>query len=443
MVDPRTIYYCAVVALVLLIGGLFGSSIVMWVRRPREKRPPSPHDKSWQEGTARLLQIALDHRRGGHDQENVYDQEADFVLSEEEEPRGGTGHAIGRPARPIPARPSELSRPCDSSERASSALEPLEVIAPTTRTLDRSPSERVAAADDGESLATRRGPRGPEQQVRLATFEVSEVSRRSDEIPDSDTFTGSTSRSRLQLSTSVQTSAGRRRRSNDDAAQATPYLLALADGVGSTVGGGEAARIAVHAVQRVTDGRPRNRAQLEEAAHYAHAEVRLRARREPVLAGMAATLDLVCLADDGDGQLALHGLHIGDGAVWLLRGNEELKLLTQPHVSADGRLMQMVGYLDRVRFDPWTEPVRAGDRVFVASDGLWADVDKASVEALLWGTRALSPKDQAHVLHDVAMRAGGSDNITVIVAAIEVSSGARQQPDPSGVLQLPSPTPVR
>ncbi|MET0784152.1 MAG: serine/threonine-protein phosphatase, partial [Leifsonia flava] len=75
--------------------------------------------------------------------------------------------------------------------------------------------------------------------------------------------------------------------------------------------------------------------------------------------------------------------------------------------------------------DSWLMPVTNGERLLVCSDGLTSEVNDEAIRATL--TMSGGPDSAAEALVQRANRAGGRDNITVIVLDV-VSGGATGEP---------------
>src|SRR5437764_9727030 len=94
-----------------------------------------------------------------------------------------------------------------------------------------------------------------------------------------------------------------------------------------------------------------------------------------------------------------------------------------------------------VDVDTWTYPVRAGDLLLLCSDGLTSMVSEEHVAEILAGSRQLEVAAQA--LIDEANRAGGRDNITVVLVRFEeVESGADGAGDQPTSVGMAPPTRV-
>jgi protein phosphatase len=197
-------------------------------------------------------------------------------------------------------------------------------------------------------------------------------------------------------------------------------LIIVADGMGGHIAGEVASRIAVNAAassevppgDRVAAG---NRAIREEVA------------REPSLEGMGTTMTLLSIVD-GTATIG----HVGDSRAYLLRGGE-LKQLTEDHtvaaelvamgqLSPEGAashpqrhmLTRTLGLTRFVNVDEIEIEILDGDRILLCSDGLTEMVDDGTIAATLADG---APDEVAWELVELANRAGGVDNITVVVVA--------------------------
>lgn len=198
-----------------------------------------------------------------------------------------------------------------------------------------------------------------------------------------------------------------------------PATLVVADGMGGHVAGEVASRLAVNAAasnellasDRVAAG---NRAIREEVA------------REPGLEGMGTTMTLVSLGEDGSAAFA----HVGDTRAYLYRTGQ-LRQLTEDHtvaaeyvalgeISADEAashpqrhiLTRTLGLSRFVNIDEIQIALEPEDRILLCSDGLNEMVSDDAIAAAMDGGTV---DDVAWKLIEMANKAGGVDNITVIV----------------------------
>ena len=126
---------------------------------------------------------------------------------------------------------------------------------------------------------------------------------------------------------------------------------------------------------------------------------------------------------------------VGDSRVYLLRKGR-LEQITQDH-SLVARLLdagvigpeevrthpqrnqiyRCLGHKPIVEVDTFTRQLRAGDVLVLCSDGLWEMVQDAEIQRTIEGMR--SPQKACDALIEAANRAGGEDNIAVIVVEME------------------------
>ena len=122
--------------------------------------------------------------------------------------------------------------------------------------------------------------------------------------------------------------------------------------------------------------------------------------------------------------------NVGDSAIFRLRGNE-LKQITKSHTNEEflkrqglyGRkptLTQFIGIPeDEMVIDPYIAKGRlmAGDKFLVCSDGLTDMVPLEQIASCMF--HALSPEAAAAGLLNMALSAGGRDNVTVLTCEIQ------------------------
>jgi serine/threonine protein phosphatase PrpC len=250
--------------------------------------------------------------------------------------------------------------------------------------------------------------------------------------------------------------AGRRGADNQDAYCAlvrpkappgTDLLLAVADGVGGHRAGGVASALAIHGLMRRLALRPGADSYgtfLEGVVQQVNAGVYRKARR-PETFGMATTLTAVLLVGS-----SLLLAHVGDSRAYLLRKGE-LCRLTQDHTwvtqevtrgaltPEDARahprrniLLRAVGQAPRILVDSVRVEVTEGDRLLLCSDGLHGLVTDEEMRL------TLGHKDPQAACRSLVARAqtlGGHDDITVVVAKINLLGRGLVSPDASQALR--------
>jgi serine/threonine protein phosphatase PrpC len=253
-----------------------------------------------------------------------------------------------------------------------------------------------------------------------------------------------------------------RRPSNQDAfaIEEAIGLAVVADGMGGHPGGEVAAALAVAAVHDTiaalaSDDNPTWPWPLDPTASVganelaiatAQAQRALEARRHGRLAEMGTTIAMIHLLGR-----QVHVAHVGDSRVYLLRDGA-LHALTHDH-SVLGELQRAGVDLASRADHPWGNAItralgpptcapdlrdvaaRVGDVFVLCTDGLWEPVAPATLGALAQGPSADAACDA--LIHE-ALRQGGRDNITVVLA--RVAAGPRRPGHASPSASSPAPS---
>ncbi len=234
-----------------------------------------------------------------------------------------------------------------------------------------------------------------------------------------------------------ETDVGMKRRLNEDFflvdESAGAYLVA--DGMGGHAAGDVASRLAA---ERIMEGLQRAEEALEEgiaatsllrnAILAGHARLMEAVRQDGSLKGMGTTV-VVAFHPQPTRELLI--AHVGDSRAYQLREGE-LHLLTEDHSWVHEQVA--AGFLseEAARKHPLknvvtqalgggTEPhveihsvaMRPGDLYLLCSDGLNVMIRDEEIERIL--VRSSSLEDASHNLIIAANRAGGNDNITVVL----------------------------
>jgi serine/threonine protein phosphatase PrpC len=99
--------------------------------------------------------------------------------------------------------------------------------------------------------------------------------------------------------------------------------------------------------------------------------------------------------------------------------------LTTPHAIKNGPLLNAVGLGDEIEADFLQEPVQAGDRVVLASDGITKVLSPEQLDGLMSNLGTLPPERAADALIEAAMLADARDDTTIVVADIVPDNTAR------------------
>ncbi|WP_424212837.1 PP2C family protein-serine/threonine phosphatase [Streptomyces sp. BI20] len=245
----------------------------------------------------------------------------------------------------------------------------------------------------------------------------------------------------VRMSLSLRFAAGSHkgmiREGNEDSGYAGPRLLAIADGMGGQAAGEVASSEVISTLVQLDDDVPGSDllSALGAAVQRANEQLRAMVEEDPQLEGMGTTLTALLWTG-----LRLGLVHVGDSRAYLLREGI-LTQITQDHTWVqrlvdEGRiteeeatthpqrslLMRALGSGDIVEPDLSIREVRAGDRYLICSDGLSGVVSHQTLEETLAGYAG--PQETVHELIQLALRGGGPDNITCIVAdVLDTDSG--------------------
>ena len=226
------------------------------------------------------------------------------------------------------------------------------------------------------------------------------------------------------------------RGNNEDSAYAGPHLLVLADGMGGHAAGEVASQLMVEHLEHL-DRDPEDAdmlALLGAAAEDANASIAESVAQHPEQAGMGTTLTATMF---NGRQFGL--IHVGDSRGYLLRDGKLTQLTVDDtfvqSLVDDGKLapedvsthpqksLILKAYTGR-EVEPHLELIEAkpGDRILLCSDGLSDPVTRETIQVALGdGT----PEMAAQRLIELALRSGGPDNVTVVVAeVVEAADGA-------------------
>ncbi|MGW9594413.1 Stp1/IreP family PP2C-type Ser/Thr phosphatase [Streptomyces chartreusis] len=239
----------------------------------------------------------------------------------------------------------------------------------------------------------------------------------------------------VRMSLSLRFAAGSHkgmiREGNEDSGYAGPRLLAIADGMGGAAAGEVASSEAISTIVALDDDVPGSDilTSLGTAVQRANDQLRSMVEEDPQLEGMGTTLTALLWTGQ---RLGL--VHVGDSRAYLLRDGV-LTQVTQDHTWVqrlvdEGRiteeeatthpqrslLMRALGSGDHVEPDLSIREVRAGDRYLICSDGLSGVVSHQTLEDTLASYQG--PQETVQELIQLALRGGGPDNITVIVADV-------------------------
>ncbi|MDD8025311.1 MAG: protein phosphatase 2C domain-containing protein [Acidobacteriota bacterium] len=258
----------------------------------------------------------------------------------------------------------------------------------------------------------------------------------------------------MRLLMSGLTDIGRKRDLNEDSLlwegipapaveSGLAYLLAVADGIGGHSSGEVASATAIAAVRDAVSERlgaagpvPGPAGLLEEAFGKANEAVFQLATARDHMNGMGTTLVAVLVA----GEKAA-AANVGDSRLYLVR-EEVLSQITVDHSWAADQLRlrlmteadvnrspfrnvvtRSIGGAEPPAIDTFEIDIRTGDRLLLASDGLFGPLEDKDI--LKPFRRKRKPEGICRALIRAACKAGGRDNITAVVAWAVADSRGR------------------
>ncbi len=267
--------------------------------------------------------------------------------------------------------------------------------------------------------------------------------------------------SALHVQAWAASDTGRVRQENQDSYLVDPELglYIVADGMGGSERGEVASELACSAIkerllasreildQHEKEPSPEHASLLEtllaeclqNASHEIH-----RAASALTTEGrhMGTTLDAVLISAD-----VAFTAHVGDSRIWLLRDNEA-RQITEDHTLVQERIRRgtltqeqarshhqrnvvtrALGVFESVMVDSLRIPLSPGDRLILASDGLYRHVEAHELAHWVENTAGNVAVD---ALVDLSNRRGGRDNITVLLAEMKPTEEfeARDQSGP-------------
>ena len=257
------------------------------------------------------------------------------------------------------------------------------------------------------------------------------------------------------LRSGAASDVGKVRRNNEDNFLQEEPLFAVADGMGGAAGGEEASSTAVAALKATFEAHP-SADGLADGVRNANRAVWEKALEHPELRGMGTTMAAVALVDGADEGEVLAVANVGDSRVYLLRDGR-LDQITDDHSVPEelvraGRitpeeaaqhpqrnmLTRVLGNEPEVEVDCFAIIPYSGDRLVLASDGLFNEVDHDGITSV--ARRLRDPEEAAAELVKMARESGGNDNITVVVVDV-VDDGDRAARASAAVAAVPPPPP--
>jgi protein phosphatase len=252
----------------------------------------------------------------------------------------------------------------------------------------------------------------------------------------------------LTLRYAAQSDRGLIRDLNQDSVYAGPRLLAVADGMGGMAAGDVASNIVIAAMAPLDEDVPGDAMvdALRHAVGAANQHLRDTVDANPQLEGMGTTLTAVLFSGSKFGMV-----HIGDSRAYLLRRGEFAQItkddtyvqmlvdegrVSPEEASSHPQRSLLTRALDGRDIDPEysVRQVLAGDRYLICSDGLSGVVSSETIGQTM--AEIADPQACVERLVQLALRGGGPDNITVVIADATDKDIVEQAPIVGGAAAL-------
>ena len=233
----------------------------------------------------------------------------------------------------------------------------------------------------------------------------------------------------LALRYAARSDRGLIRAKNDDSVYAGPRLLAVADGMGGYAGGDVASQVVIAALEHLDEEPPTGDmlAALARATNDGSEHLRELVREDGALEGMGTTLTALLFAGS---RIAL--CHIGDSRGYLLREGVFTQIthddtfvqamidegrITEEEARSHPQRNLILRALNGNEVEPdlSVREARVDDRYLLCSDGLSGVVSDETIHEAL---EIPDPQASANRLIELALRSGGPDNITCVVADV-------------------------
>jgi protein phosphatase len=252
----------------------------------------------------------------------------------------------------------------------------------------------------------------------------------------------------LTLRYAAQSDRGLIRDLNQDSVYAGPRLLAVADGMGGMAAGDVASNIVIAAMAPLDEDVPGDALvdALRHAVGIANQGLRDTVDANPQLEGMGTTLTAVLFSGSKFGMV-----HIGDSRAYLLRNGEFAQItkddtyvqmlvdegrVSPEEASSHPQRSLLTRALDGRDIDPEysVRQVLRGDRYLICSDGLSGVVSAETIGQTM--QEIADPQACVERLVQLALRGGGPDNITVVIADATDADIVEQAPIVGGAASI-------
>ncbi len=227
-----------------------------------------------------------------------------------------------------------------------------------------------------------------------------------------------------------KTHIGNVRASNQDSVlyEDTSRLYGVADGMGGHNGGDIASQMAVLMLPRILESMVPSEDNIRAGFEQVNMMIYEEQMKDAVLSGMGTTLTVLW---EAEAEIILG--HIGDSRAYRMRSGKIEQVSTDHSVVGemvrDGLITeeqalqhpyrnvitQAVGTSESLQPDIRTLDKMKGDKYILCTDGLYEYVSKDEICTLLM---RYSPEDAAERMLEKALKKGGKDNVTILIAEV-------------------------
>ncbi|MEX1378205.1 MAG: Stp1/IreP family PP2C-type Ser/Thr phosphatase [Eubacteriales bacterium] len=214
-------------------------------------------------------------------------------------------------------------------------------------------------------------------------------------------------------------------------------LAIVADGMGGYKGGDVASELCVNTIVRYLNRKYKKNIDIEELLYesvcIANIAVYDRASESEYLKGMGTTLVMAAFCDD-----AVYVLNVGDSRAYHITSDYKAKQITDDHTLVQeyinlGKMSEeearkhnyrhvitrAIGTDKNVMVDHFKVDMKDGDHILLCSDGMYEYIDIDMIAKILEASS--DRKSAIRTMIDMSNQAGGSDNITIVIATSKES----------------------
>ncbi len=238
----------------------------------------------------------------------------------------------------------------------------------------------------------------------------------------------------MSLRAGATTDVGRVRDHNEDSVLAAERVFVVADGMGGHAAGEVASTITIETLGELAKRSTLTRDDLVEALRESNARILRSVARHPEQTGMGTTVaGLTIVSTGGSDHWAV--FNIGDSRVYrvidgrlnsITVDHSEVRELIDSGVITETEALRhplrnvvtrSLGSEAMPTPDIWVFPPHPGERFVICSDGLSNELSDEQILAVV--TAHDEPQEAAEALARAAVEAGGRDNVSVIVVALD------------------------